>query len=210
MNKIEASLIELISGNSGASLSSDYIIKKLKEKKLKGVNRLKVGLLMKKWGFKSERIMVEGRKIRSYYLQEWKVKALRQGVPGAKSQKRMFAKKIAFWCGYNLNHYQGFYILRPDETLSKDRKHIISKEYPQGRYCLCPICHPPGSRIGPDEGLHVAFAHKDEKNFRKKDGPISFWDQIHEGSGALGKGSSSFQSLPSDYLSGGGLYGGKY
>lgn len=186
MKKWEVSLADLIMNNIGSSITSDRILKYLKGQKLKGVNRVKVGLLMRKWGFENERFMEGEKKIRTYDLKEETVEKLRERVTQRKKAKGKIPGAIAFSCGYGgSEHYRGYYILKFGEKVEKDGCRIISREFPKGRHCTCPICHPPGSYIGMQDGLSVAHALKDKESYRAKDGPISFYDQLKHKEGGL-------------------------
>ncbi len=121
-------------------------------------------------------------------------------MPKRISKKGKFANAIAFKCYFGADHFQGYYILKTGERVSEDRRHIVSDVCPEGRLCVCPKHHPPGSSIGIQDGLHIVYALKDSENYRMEDGPIAFYDQlVKKDSGSASQG-----------LGDEGLYGGRY
>ena len=137
------------------------------------MDSIRIGLLMGNWGHKKVRFKEGGEKVRGYELNKWEKKEVWEKAKEAELPANM----IAFKCYFGEDHYNGYYALKVGERVNKECNRIISKEFPDGRLCLCPLHHRLDSALG--EALYVAYhTPKTPRKFKLKDGPIRFYDEI--------------------------------
>lgn len=170
----QVKLAKIVNEWPQARVSVRRLKKHLKESGCR-VDSIRIGLLMGDWGHKSVRFKEGGKKVRGYELNKWEKKEVWEKAKKAELPANM----IAFKCYFGEDHYNGYYILKPGERVNDEANRIISKEFPEGRLCLCPVHHKKDRAIGEREGVFVAYAVKKyPKRFKVEDGPIIFYDEI--------------------------------
>lgn len=177
------------------------------EKKGFRVDPRSIGRQMKRWGFGIGRFYEGKKQVRGYQVKPGQVEEVTKEI----TKKGKIPGAIAFHCYGCEDHF--YYVLKRGETVGEDRRSIISKKYPKGRYCVCPLHHPPGSHIEFGGGVHYAYALKDSEDYKKEDREVAFYDQLVSRDRGLTwttKGPFSAQSPASDDLDGGDLYKGRY
>lgn len=151
MKKLEISLADFLKEVSG-KLPVHKILAYLKEKGYRA-NSIKVGLLMKKLGFKTIRFYEQGKRTRGYELEKERVEELKEKV---KKVSKGRSSRKGFKCYFHKPYWEGFYDLQADEKIIGNGSRIVKVNDPQNeKLCYCPVCNQGGHRAYYDPLLNV-------------------------------------------------------